>query len=759
MLLFDLTSQQTLHTSEDEISNADAGDFTQSNDLDAAISSIDRMLEKTKDVLENENHEKDLINNIFNEAAEDDENAEIKDIDDGKDESLSDQEIDTPTALTIAEHLRQDPAILSSFRPSALRNVVDNPESLSILPMPVLDRIVSDPIFSVELPMASLKKITLLLQDIANKKDAENNTSDNAEHSDEEYDYDYYDLDLGDAGLTDTAVSFVGDLSAEFLQSIDSDILVEYFENASPADLKTIMTNSSILLNLPSSTIGSLLGKLNQEVLEQILLSPAVRDLYLSTTTNVTKEEMSRIMEWQMDVAEHIITNVSSNVLTKLPEEVVLVQLNNTRALLAAIKHPLKLEALLNHYSSILANLDPERIVEIVNMDADAFSSIPTHIFIKLATCPVVRRLSQEFTAEKLIRNETDKFLTLLISNPHIVECIAEENLGPFITKTIDDAEILDMKLCEYTNKVEQCETPNLRNLTISILKLDDDMFLRIAEREDVMKRLPDSFLIEVINERPNLILKLSLDIILDLATSKPWLVGRFNLITLMKLIQRDDLLMSLGSRDLANLLAFQPAILTVLSSLPTKTLAMYLSVHTDLLDYVQPPYDSLKRILQNKELIRSLPIEAHAELAKKPVLIDMIDGFNLIDILEVHPYVINLLTQEERKPFIKFLYEEYVRNRIPCATVRTAVKDPSILDLLPNDLLAKVLTSRHMMSCIDRKDLEMLVRHSDLGSRVSFSTLLVLARNLRLSQISLRIVTSFIRHQLPNSSARLFYN
>ena len=36
------------------------------------------MLENTKDVFENENDEKDLINNIFNEAAEDDENAEIK---------------------------------------------------------------------------------------------------------------------------------------------------------------------------------------------------------------------------------------------------------------------------------------------------------------------------------------------------------------------------------------------------------------------------------------------------------------------------------------------------------------------------------------------------------------------------------------------------------------------------------------------------------------------------------------------------------
>jgi len=107
----------------------------------------------------------------------------------------------------------------------------------------------------------------------------------------------------------------------------------------------------------------------------------------------------------------------------------------------------------------------------------------------------------------------------------------------------------------------------------------------------------------------------------------------------------------------------------------------------------------------------------------------------------------------------MKFLYKEYVRNRIPFATVRAVVRDPPPLDLLPNDLLAKVLTSRHIMSCIDRKDLEVLVRYADLGSRVSFSTLLILARNLRLSQISLRIVTSFIRHQLPKSSARLFYN
>jgi len=80
---------------------------------------------------------------------------------------------------------------------------------------------------------------------------------------------------------------------------------------------------------------------------------------------------------------------------------------------------------------------------------------------------------------------------------------------------------------------------------------------------------------------------------------------------------------MELTDRDLSNLLAFQPNLLTILSSLPPKKFVMFLAVHIDILDTLQPSaLQGLRRILQNKEIIRAIPTELHAKMAKKPIIV-----------------------------------------------------------------------------------------------------------------------------------------
>merc|ERR1711962_29855 len=161
-----------------------------------------------------EEEEDDFEEDDYFEEEEDDikegENeSEYKYEDDDEDEPNKDER-----ALTLAEHLRQDPKILESFKPSALRNVVNNPSSLSILPIKVIDRIINDPIFSVHLPRTSLEKITKLLL---------NQTASDDDPTYQDLDYYDYDLDYGD--LNEVTSSFVGDLDPEFIRGIDPEII------------------------------------------------------------------------------------------------------------------------------------------------------------------------------------------------------------------------------------------------------------------------------------------------------------------------------------------------------------------------------------------------------------------------------------------------------------------------------------------------------------------------------------------------------
>jgi len=348
-----------------------------------------------------------------------------------------------------------------------------------------------------------------------------------------------------------------------------------------------------------------------------------------------------------------------------------------------------------------------------------------------------------------------------VLKNPDILDCVADVNLKEFVVKTFDDANYLDrngMCLLEQDEDSIICDSA-MTLLQESLFSLPDTSILRLSDRLDILIALPDLFVIDILNKRPDLVTKLSKEVVIALAKRKPWLVGEYSLQALTLLVQREDVLMELTDRDLSNLLAFQPNLLTILSSLPPKKFVMFLAVHIDILDTLQPSaLQGLRRILQNKEIIRAIPTELHAKMAKKPIIVKIMDKFTLLDVLESHPYVITRLTASELAPYIRFLYGVWFRDRLPCPTVRVATKDPDFFNKLPTDLLAKVITSRHLISCIERQDLENIMNTSDIGSRLTFSTLMFTARNLRLSQLSLRLALS-MANQVSRSTPTLFFN
>lgn len=323
-----------------------------------------------------------------------------------------------------------------------------------------------------------------------------------------------------------------------------------------------------------------------------------------------------------------------------------------------------------------------------------------------------------------------------------------------FVEKAFLDADFLD------SNSTQGPEKMYTTLLVQSFIDLKDSSIVRLASNPGVMDVIPDSVLVTIINQKPKLVLQFSKKIVLMLAKSKPWMIGKFSTTTLLLFSRRQDVLMALSDRDFANLLAFQPGLLSVLTSLPEDVVVNFLDVHIDMLDiFPAAAIPFLRRILQNRDLVRAIPADLHIKLANKKIVREIIDKYTLLDILEAHPTIVARADMTLVEKYMKFLRNRWFRQRLPCEAVRYATNRLELLQTLSTPLLKEVITCPHILSCIERRDLEHLMLRADLGSRLRLSTLVMTVRNLRLSQLSLRVALNFVTQQVPQSNSYLFFN
>ena len=154
-----------------------------------------------------------------------------------------------------------------------LRDLITmNPDIMKALPLSVLNTIVKDPLFSVNVVQNMTEEIRMLLESVMDDQEVE----DYAFSDDSYYDVDYEDY-VG---------NFLEGLDPSLLASISPDLLVAYFESATVEDVKSILADSTILLSLPPKTVVELLKKLPEETVTTIVNSDAVRSLYSSVQVN-----------------------------------------------------------------------------------------------------------------------------------------------------------------------------------------------------------------------------------------------------------------------------------------------------------------------------------------------------------------------------------------------------------------------------------------------------------------------------------------
>jgi hypothetical protein len=278
--------------------------------------------------------------------------------------------------VTIAEHFRSDPHILSEFRPGVLRSLVANPASLPLLPLSVLDRVINDPIFGVNLPKEALKEVTGLIMEAA-RKSQQGEVDEEGSDATGSGDYDYSDYDYNvDYGPDEAIGDFVKDLDPEFLKTISPSLLLSYFESASPTDILAILTDSAILLSLPPDTIVQVLQKLPRETLDTVLHSAGVRDLYSQTAATISHKELERTHVWQLAVVTRLIEAMGAAELAALPGFLVRSQLGSVEVVAQLLEHPGKLAALVAAHPDLLAEVPQQVIAAVLLKKPEALEQV-----------------------------------------------------------------------------------------------------------------------------------------------------------------------------------------------------------------------------------------------------------------------------------------------------------------------------------------------------------------------------------------------
>merc|ERR1719193_2381399 len=266
-----------------------------------------------------------------------------------------------------------------------------------------------------------------------------------------------------------------------------------------------------------------------------------------------------------------------------------------------------------------------------------------------------------------------------------------------------------------------------------------------------MQKDLPDSVIITIINRKPDIVLRLPRDTVMSLAKSKPWLVGQFSMTALLMLAMQQEIILTLSDRDLANLLAFQPGLISVLANLPEEDVIKFLRIHTNLLDIIPPSAKPhLRRLLQQRDLIRALPMDLLMEVARKESIQELLDKYLILDILEAHPDFILRVDVDLLTNFVKFLADAWFRERLPCRTVRLATYRLDMLDIIPRHILAMLVNCQHIVACVEKSDLIRLAASPDLADRLRLSTMMRAMRHLRFSQLSLQAAINFMQNQVP---------
>eukprot|EP00092_Neocalanus_flemingeri_P041850 GFUD01045583.1.p1 GENE.GFUD01045583.1~~GFUD01045583.1.p1 ORF type:complete len:946 (-),score=177.76 GFUD01045583.1:160-2622(-) len=551
--------------------------------------------------------------------------------------------------------------------------------------------------------------------------------------------YDYYDLDYGDSSEYDVVGDFLSDLDPDFLKNISPTLIIAYFESASPDDIKAILDNSKILLNLPPETIGQLLQKLPKELLIQVVNSEGVKSLFSNTDLNA--EELEKVQKFQADVASILLEKLDLDVIASLPDFLVKSQLENKKALATLLKFPDKLEALFNAYPNLINEVPPSTALSLLQDDPEVFTKLPPAIFSKLFTCDLVSELGDKVDPTVLISIGPEQLVTTLNAKPDILKCIPKSLLDSLM-QIINLLPASDLASIFLELPLEQLSSEVIQSVPDEILKelwsnpdlisnINEDLIDKFSPLIDkfsihqikllleelpieqlspeVIQSVPDEILIEL-GSNPDLISNINEDLIVKFSP----LIDKFSIHQIKLLLEEvpieqlspeviqsvpDEILIELGSNpDLISNISED--LIVKFSPLIDK-----FSIHQIKLLLEEVPIEQL-----SPELIQSVPDEILIELGSNP---DLISNINEDLIVKFSP-----------------LIDKFSIHQIKLLLAHGFLSQPNILEKLPISSFSKFAANLELLSLVPDSALNSLVTlHPDLIASMPASSLAHIAK------------------------------
>jgi len=524
---------------------------------------------------------------------------EVNDVISNFDLDISEDSRNPNRLVSISEYVSQEHLSHDKFKPTVLKSIVQNPESLKILPRERLMEVFNDPIFKVSVPEAALAPISKVLNEM---KDKEELGLGSGFGDDFDYGFDYSDYEVEDIG------DFLNDLNPEFLADVSPSLIVSYIEGASPDELRDILKDSTLLRNLPPETLAELLKQLPKNLILTILESDGVQELFSDSLTS----QDSKIRELLNTLAPILIKNLDADILASLPLSLIKAHLDIEGAIVELFKDSNKLESIIIANPSILKEISFDFISEVLTKNPGLESEISDKVIISLIQA-----------SPDIIDKFPINFLTDIAGDrPWIIREFPQESIDSLATRhevlfNINNNEL--SKLLEYR--------PSLLKILIKLPKHVLNRFLN--ERSDLLDFIPkgaEPYLRQLIMTDEFLI-KLKPRLLAEMA-NQPLIRKYLNKYLLITILRVHPTLPSVI--PIEDILEFIPFLLDpwFRTRLPCLTIST-LSSNVELVKKI--PGDVLETIMTSKRMLSCIPIRNLEKLLSQRVGLSRVSLFGLL--------------------------------------------------------------------------------------------------------------------------------
>jgi len=571
------------------------------------------------------------------------------------------------------------------------------------------------------------------------------------------------------------------------------DLFREAFDNVTAeeqAKIKAFQDSLApiVVQNLDKEIIGSLPLSLLKIHLN---IESAVLELFRSS------DKLETIINNQPSLLSQINFQFIASILLKHPEVERKIDDGVILALLDA-----RPNILLEFPISFLQNIARDRPGLVANFSEETIKSLASRpeVIFELSNENLMNLIEQKPTILKILLHlPSDILLQLMENRPSLLDIIpanAEESLGEVIQGLVNTSPdvilkfprnfLLDMArnrpwiVAKFSQEVinslatrheilfllSDKELMRLLQLKPSLLMmlvhLPQDVLLRLLEvKPNLIHIIPpvaepalEATILQLMKSSPNLVLKLPISFLTDIAATRPWLVAQFPQTIINQIANRHEILFLLSDSQLKKLLSYRPEIMMILPDLPRRVLRELFRQRSNILELIPVQAEPhLRRLLTDTRFLLNVRPQDLAVLAGHKLIQRFLNKYSIISLLRVHPDVVQYI-KGSIDHFIRYLEDPWFRMRIPCETVSIMSKNIKLIGSLPKHTLETVLTSKRILSCIPAGQLARLVAHSKELAGVSLSVLMRSATVLPREKYTLNLIQAILMKQTPRIAA-----